>query len=300
MTFCDRLHNFNINFLQPRFGFNFGCCCLPNIFPSIPFLRPFGHSNFNPFLQPQGQINYFSPTPTSQPFNQINFISPTLPPVQSYSQNCLPPIIPSVQPYGSSVSFNFPSIFNFGTKPIAPSINFTGQTYNYEVNNSWFKDNSPLGIDSFIPSSIYSISKDPETPSSITYTYDSSSDKYATDNAEYLRNLDPVMREKTEQLIAYAITEGYDIKINSGRRTEEEQQALIEKDERNGTNFAAKKGSPHLSGIAIDISVFKDGNMLSENSPDIVAFAKNTLGMRWGGDFVNWANEPWHFDIKKA
>ena len=54
MAFMNCFLNFNINFGQPRFGFNFGCFSMPNFFSNMPL--------FNCF-------NSFSPTSWFQQYN---------------------------------------------------------------------------------------------------------------------------------------------------------------------------------------------------------------------------------------
>lgn len=255
MAFMNCFLNFNINFAQPRFGFNFGCFSMPNFLQNMPLLN---------------QFSYFSPTNWLQPYNNIGLTGA-------------------------------PSVFNIPTQ----NINYTNLSNTYNFNNSWQTNLASPCIDSFCYSTVHSPKPTSKRDSSAntsskTYTYSSESDKYATNNASFLSNLTPRMREKTRSLIAYANSKGYDIRITSGKRTESQQQALIDKDEQNGTRYAAKSNSPHLSGIAIDIEVYKNGQKLENNASEIVSYAKTSLGMRWGGDFVNWTKEPWHFDLRNA
>lgn len=106
-------------------------------------------------------------------------------------------------------------------------------------------------------------------------------------NAEKISQLNPKMQEKTMQLLEYAESRGYKVKIKSGYRTPEEQNYLYR------TNPNAAKNSLHCKGKAIDIEIAggtdADYKMLGD-------YAKS-IGMRWGGDFVNPRPERWHFDL---
>jgi uncharacterized protein YcbK (DUF882 family) len=125
------------------------------------------------------------------------------------------------------------------------------------------------------------------------YTYDNSNDKFADNNKNYLKNLNPEMRKRTEQLIAYANSNGYDVKITSGKRTSEEQKQLQKKYAKQPGRVA--KRSAHVAGKAIDIEVYKNGVKVDEGYNLLGNYAKNELGMRWGGDFKSY-RERWHFD----
>ena len=103
--------------------------------------------------------------------------------------------------------------------------------------------------------------------------------------------MDPEFQVKFLKLIEYAKSKGIKISLQSGLRTESEQQALIAKG-----RPAAKKGSKHLTGRAADIVV--DGNS-SKNLAILGQYWKKELGGRWGQDFKskNFPAEPWHFDV---
>ena len=101
--------------------------------------------------------------------------------------------------------------------------------------------------------------------------------------------LDAKLQTRLEKLVEYAKSKGITISIYSSFRTEAQQQSLVKK----GAP-AAKKGSRHLSGKAVDIRV--SGNK-KENLALLGKYWKEVLGGRWGGDFKHPTREPWHFDI---
>ena len=151
-------------------------------------------------------------------------------------------------------------------------------------NNNWFNNMSYGVYDSF------------NFNKTKTFTYNNNKDKYKSNNEQKLQGLTAEMREKTKTLIAYAIENGYDVKIVSGYRTEEQQKVLQERYKNEPGR--ASKNSPHTRGKAIDIELYKDGKKVEVTSA-IGNYAKNTLGMRWGGNFKSY-REPWHFDYNWA
>lgn len=105
-------------------------------------------------------------------------------------------------------------------------------------------------------------------------------------NSDKIIELRPEMQEKTLQLIEYARNVlNKEININSGYRTEEEQEYLRQK-----TPHLAAKSSAHCEGKAVDISII-GGN--DSDYEKLGSYAKE-IGMRWGGDFS--VKERWHFD----
>jgi hypothetical protein len=86
------------------------------------------------------------------------------------------------------------------------------------------------------------------------------------------------------------------VKINSGYRSQAEQDKLRADYEAKGKKNVAAKVSPHTSGKAIDIRVMKDGKRCEAGYDLLGEYAVSELGMRWGGNFKNWAVEKWHFD----
>lgn len=106
-------------------------------------------------------------------------------------------------------------------------------------------------------------------------------------NADKISKLDPKMQEKTMQLLEYAKSQGMNVTITSGYRTQAEQQELL----RTRPQYAAKK-SLHCVGKAIDITIVGGKD---EDYKKLGDYAKS-IGMRWGGDFRK-VKERWHFDL---
>jgi peptidoglycan L-alanyl-D-glutamate endopeptidase CwlK len=115
--------------------------------------------------------------------------------------------------------------------------------------------------------------------------------------ATLLPQLHPVARA----LVHAAAEIGITIKVISGLRTYEEQNALYNqgrtKPGRIVTNASAGH-SNHNFGIAFDIGVFQNGNYLDESPAykAVAALGKN-LGLTWGGDWVSIQDEP-HYELR--
>lgn len=108
------------------------------------------------------------------------------------------------------------------------------------------------------------------------------------ESGDKISKLSQTMQEKTMKLLDYAKSQGMEVSITSGYRTESEQAEL----RRKKPNLAAKK-SLHCQGKAIDIKI-KNGT--DADYKKLGDYAKS-LGMRWGGDFKNPCAERWHFDL---
>lgn len=132
MAFFNCFTNFNINFIQPNFGFNFGCFSMPNFFQNMPFFNCF--SNFIPF-------------------NSFNSFSPN-----------------SWQQYTSPIMYNMPSLFNSATNFAMPNTSFVNSFNNYNFNNSWNNSFYGAGFDTFISSNSLSASSSAATRSSSNST----------------------------------------------------------------------------------------------------------------------------------
>lgn len=111
MAFVNHFLNININFGQPRFGFNFGCFSMPNFFQNMPFFNCF--NNFMPF----NSFNSFSPNSWQQ------YINPTM--------------------------YNTPSVFTTGINYTPPSIDYTNTYNNYGLNNTWQTNFNGPNFDTF-------------------------------------------------------------------------------------------------------------------------------------------------------
>lgn len=193
------------------------------------------------------------------------------------------------QPYYTPTSLQPPSVFGYMNN--LPPVNYNlNSNLNYmpNFNSCWGNYNiAPPQFDTFRLSGVMPENK----PKKVTY--DSSKDKNATANADYIEDLTSEMQERTKKLIAYANENGYDVQITSGYRTEEEQNALKEKYKNESGRVANK--SAHCEGKAIDIKVTKDGKESDAGYELLGEYAKNNLDMRWGGDFTSY-RERWHFD----
>ena len=106
-------------------------------------------------------------------------------------------------------------------------------------------------------------------------------------NGDKISQLNPVMQQKTMQLLEFAKARGLKVTITSGYRTKAEQAKLY------ATNPNAAKNSLHCSGKAIDIKI---ANGTDADYKLLGDYAKS-IGMRWGGDFKNPGKERWHFDL---
>lgn len=118
-------------------------------------------------------------------------------------------------------------------------------------------------------------------------------------NGDFIKDLCPVMQDKVMALLDYAKKEGINVEISSGYRSNEKQTYLYNYYRSKGLyKRAAKPGtSPHEFGRAIDIKASK---LSDAQVRKLAKYAKEQLGMRWGGDYTNWDTEKWHFDISAA
>jgi peptidoglycan LD-endopeptidase CwlK len=113
----------------------------------------------------------------------------------------------------------------------------------------------------------------------------------------------PQVQPFARALIESAAAIGIAIKVISGTRTYEEQNALYEqgrtKPGRVVTN--ARGGySNHNFGIAFDIGVFEGGRYLDESPAyKAVGAIGMKLGLEWGGNWKTIQDEP-HFQLRPA
>lgn len=113
----------------------------------------------------------------------------------------------------------------------------------------------------------------------------------------------PQVQPLARALIESAAAIGIAIKVISGTRTYEEQDALYEqgrtKPGRVVTN--ARGGySNHNFGIAFDIGVFEGGRYLDESPAyKAVGAIGMKLGLEWGGNWKTIQDEP-HFQLRPA
>jgi peptidoglycan L-alanyl-D-glutamate endopeptidase CwlK len=109
------------------------------------------------------------------------------------------------------------------------------------------------------------------------------------------------VRPLARALIAAAATSGIAIKIISGTRTYEAQNALYEQGRsRPGPIVTNARGgySNHNFGVAFDIGVFEGGRYLDESPAyKAVGTLGKQLGLEWGGDWKSIQDEP-HFELR--
>ena len=107
-----------------------------------------------------------------------------------------------------------------------------------------------------------------------------------------IANLDPALRDAVRAATADAAADGVDIVVNSGWRTPEEQEALLQEaiathgSEQEAARWVASPDtSAHVSGDAVDVGPW-DGWLWLEDH-----------GARYGLCQV-YDNEPWHFELR--
>ena len=115
--------------------------------------------------------------------------------------------------------------------------------------------------------------------------------------------LQPPVRPYAIALIQKARLNGITIKIISGLRTYEEQDALYARGRPdNGPTVTNAKGgqSNHNFGIAFDIGIFEGGKYLG-NSPKYkaVGVLAMDLGLEWGGNWKTFKDEP-HYQLRPS
>ena len=181
MAFYNSFLNFNMNFAQPGFGFNFGCFSMPNFFNS------FSPWNFNIFG-----------------FNNTGF-----------------------NPYG----FNNFSLSSFNQMPFSqvyPTTNSTSSVFTGFTNNTWQNLNTTMpSFDTFTKTPASTTSTQSNWASSMnftntkveknktkkTFSYSSSNDIHATQNANFMKNLTKKQKSLEADLeIGYQIND-YEIEL---------------------------------------------------------------------------------------
>ena len=113
----------------------------------------------------------------------------------------------------------------------------------------------------------------------------------------------PEVQPLARALIQAAATSGITIKVISGTRTYDEQNALYEQGRSKAGRIVtnARGGySNHNFGIAFDIGVF-EGARYIEASPAYKAVGAlgRQLGLEWGGNWKSIQDEP-HFQLRPA
>ena len=105
------------------------------------------------------------------------------------------------------------------------------------------------------------------------------------------------LRDKARQLVQRAAVAGIKIKIISGLRTYDEQNALYSQGRTSSGKVVtnARGGySNHNFGVAFDVGVFSaDGKYLDESpSYKTVGQLGKSLGFEWGGDWSSIQDQP--------
>ena len=122
-------------------------------------------------------------------------------------------------------------------------------------------------------------------------------------SAQNIATLLPPVQPLAQSLIAAAATAGISIKIISGTRPYEEQDALYEQGRsKPGPIVTNARGgySNHNFGVAFDIGVFEGGRYLDESPAyKAVGALGKQLGLEWGGDWKSIQDEP-HFELRPA
>lgn len=125
-------------------------------------------------------------------------------------------------------------------------------------------------------------------------------------DARSLKNINtllPEVRPFAIALIHKAKDNGIQLKIISGLRTYEEQDALFAKGRTSAGSIVthAKGGhSNHNFGIAFDVGIFENGTYQS-HSPKykVVGALAMDLGLDWGGNWESFKDEP-HFQLRPS
>jgi peptidoglycan L-alanyl-D-glutamate endopeptidase CwlK len=130
---------------------------------------------------------------------------------------------------------------------------------------------------------------------------ESSAGKVDERSEKVIATLHPYLRDLARKFVLTAAEQGVTIKLISGLRTYNEQDALYAKGRTapgpKVTNSRAGY-SNHNFGLAFDIGVFSGSKYLPE-SPDYkkVAHIGKWLGFEWGGDWTSIKDEP-HYQLR--
>ena len=138
-------------------------------------------------------------------------------------------------------------------------------------------------------------------------------DKFFKDTADQLGTFDqrsetaiatllPKAQVMARKFMQIAVKQPFQVKILSGTRTFEEQDALFAK--RPKVTNARGGQSNHNFGIAWDVGIFVNGKFLTGKNAaedkkyaDLAAAAKAKLDVEWGGDWKTFKDMP-HYQLK--
>jgi peptidoglycan LD-endopeptidase CwlK len=124
-------------------------------------------------------------------------------------------------------------------------------------------------------------------------------DRSETNIATLLPEVQPIAR----MLVQKAAANGIEIRVISGLRSYEEQDALYAQGRTAPGKIVtnARGGfSNHNFGIAFDVGVFSGGKYLTESPMyKAVGVLGQELGLEWGGNWTSIVDEP-HFQLRPA
>lgn len=110
--------------------------------------------------------------------------------------------------------------------------------------------------------------------------------------------LHPLFKPKVVKLfdeLGKALGKNYRIQVNNTIRDPEQAQKLAKANPK----YSAGLQSPHIFGMAIDISIveIKSGRAVTSEQAiqNILESAAKKVNAYWGGWFKNMPREPWHF-----
>lgn len=118
-----------------------------------------------------------------------------------------------------------------------------------------------------------------------------------------IATLHPEVKPYARALVRAAAAQGITIKVISGNRTYEQQNALYEQGRSKPGPIVTKvRGghSNHNFALAFDIGVFDEGRYLPESDLyKVVGAIGRSLGLEWGGDWRTFVDQP-HFQLRPA
>lgn len=115
-----------------------------------------------------------------------------------------------------------------------------------------------------------------------------------------IRTLRPEVQPLARKLIETATEQGINVRVISGTRSYQEQDALYAQGRTTGGPKVTKARagySWHNFGIAFDVGIFSDdGKKYLGESPNYAKVGKigEALGLEWGGSWKSFVDEP-HF-----
>ncbi len=140
-------------------------------------------------------------------------------------------------------------------------------------------------------------------PDPATATVLSSVEPVDARSEKVIATLLPPVQKLARALVQKTADNGIRIKIISGLRTYEEQDALYAQGRTTPGNIVTKaKGgySNHNFGIAFDVGVFEGTNYLTDSPKyKAVGVLGTELGLEWGGNWKTITDQP-HFQLRPA